>query len=62
MESVGEAIGFVIGSTKIDSIINARKISTSWFLVPGIGAQQGDLSQVIKHGKETNNFRAKRRW
>ncbi len=43
---------FVIGATHPELISNIRKIAPhNFFLVPGIGAQGGDLHQVIINGK-----------
>jgi len=43
---------FVIGATHPDEFIGIREISSEHFLlVPGIGAQGGDLQGVVKNGK-----------
>jgi len=42
---------FVVGATRGDLIGEARKCAPdSFFLVPGVGAQGGDLMDVTKHG------------
>lgn len=42
---------FVVGATKTDYIANIRKIVPNhFFLVPGIGAQGGDLQEVCRVG------------
>jgi orotidine-5'-phosphate decarboxylase len=45
---------FVVGATRADEFINLRKISPDhFFLVPGVGAQGGSLSEISK--KAMNN-------
>jgi orotidine-5'-phosphate decarboxylase len=40
---------FVVGATRADEFINLRKISPDhFFLVPGVGAQGGSLSEISK--------------
>ena len=42
---------FVVGATKTSDLKNIRKIIPDHFLlVPGVGAQGGDLNEVVKHG------------
>jgi orotidine-5'-phosphate decarboxylase len=42
---------FVVGATHADKIGEIRKLAPeNFFLVPGIGAQGGDLGEVSKHG------------
>ncbi len=42
---------FVVGATRADKIAAIRKLAPEYFfLVPGIGAQGGDLAEVSKHG------------
>ncbi|HEY3429767.1 MAG TPA: orotidine-5'-phosphate decarboxylase [Cyclobacteriaceae bacterium] len=42
---------FVVGATRADKIAEIRKLAPDhFFLVPGIGAQGGDLEEVSKHG------------
>ncbi|MEN3026685.1 MAG: orotidine-5'-phosphate decarboxylase [Chlorobiota bacterium] len=41
-------IGFVVGATAPEDFTLARALApTSWFLVPGVGHQGGDLSQLL---------------
>jgi orotidine-5'-phosphate decarboxylase len=42
---------FVVGATQTDKIASIRKMAPeNFFLVPGIGAQGGDLEAVSRHG------------
>lgn len=42
---------FVVGATQAEKIASIRKIAPDYFfLVPGVGAQGGDLEMVSKHG------------
>ena len=42
---------YVVGATRADKIAEIRKLAPDhFFLVPGIGAQGGDLQEVSKHG------------
>ncbi len=42
---------YVVGATHADKIVEIRKLAPDYFfLVPGIGAQGGDLEEVSKHG------------
>ncbi len=55
-----ENLGFVIGATYPDQLLNMRKNLPNFnFLIPGIGEQGGDVSEVVSaannHGKK-NNF------
>lgn len=46
-----ETLMFVVGATRSEEIINARRLApTHFFLVPGVGAQGGSLSDVVKYG------------
>jgi orotidine-5'-phosphate decarboxylase len=46
-----ERIMYVVGATKADEFIRIRKLVPEHFLlVPGIGAQGGDLEEVSKNG------------
>ncbi len=46
-----EQLMFVIGATHPENIADIRKIIPDHFLlVPGVGAQGGDLNAIIKHG------------
>ncbi len=43
---------FVVGATKTEMLADIRKIIPDHFLlVPGVGAQGGSLSEVVKYGK-----------
>ncbi|MEL6671502.1 MAG: orotidine-5'-phosphate decarboxylase [Bacteroidota bacterium] len=45
-------LGFVVGATKAEAMQHIRELApNSFLLVPGIGAQGGDLEAVCKHGK-----------
>jgi len=42
---------YVVGATRADKIVEIRKLAPDYFfLVPGIGAQGGDLEDVSRHG------------
>lgn len=42
---------FVVGATRAETFINIRRLIPEHFLlIPGVGAQGGDLEQVIKYG------------
>ena len=42
---------YVVGATRADQIASIRELAPEhFFLVPGIGAQGGDLDLVMKHG------------
>ena len=42
---------YVVGATHADKISEIRKLAPDhFFLVPGIGAQGGDLEMVSRHG------------
>lgn len=42
---------FVVGATRADKISEIRALAPdNFFLVPGVGAQGGDLKEVTKHG------------
>jgi orotidine-5'-phosphate decarboxylase len=42
---------YVVGATRADKIAEIRNLAPEYFfLVPGIGAQGGDLEEVSKHG------------
>jgi orotidine-5'-phosphate decarboxylase len=42
---------YVVGATRADKIADIRKLAPEhFFLVPGIGAQGGDLNEVSKYG------------
>jgi orotidine-5'-phosphate decarboxylase len=42
---------YVVGATRADKVAEIRKLAPEYFfLVPGIGAQGGDLAEVSRHG------------
>ena len=44
-------LGFVVGATAVDELTQIRQLCPeSWFLVPGVGAQGGSLSEVLLKG------------
>jgi orotidine-5'-phosphate decarboxylase len=44
-------MGFVVGATKAESLGDIRRLAPdSFFLIPGVGAQGGDLRAVCHHG------------
>ena len=46
-----ENIGLVLGATAVGELRKVReRFSSAWFLVPGVGAQGGDLESVIQYG------------
>jgi orotidine-5'-phosphate decarboxylase len=46
---------YVVGATKAEYLADIRKIvPDSFLLVPGVGAQGGDLKEVCKYGMTTN--------
>ena len=46
-----ENLMYVVGATRADKIAEIRKLAPEhFFLVPGVGAQGGDLAAVSKHG------------
>ncbi|MFN0203518.1 MAG: orotidine-5'-phosphate decarboxylase [Bacteroidia bacterium] len=45
-------LGYVVGATRSEQLTHIRSlIPDSLLLVPGVGAQGGDLHEVCKHGK-----------
>ena len=51
-----EKLGAVVGATQIFDMSQMRRLMPdNIFLIPGIGSQGGDLEQVCKHLKYTNN-------
>ncbi|MEM8892421.1 MAG: orotidine-5'-phosphate decarboxylase, partial [Bacteroidota bacterium] len=53
-ESEGH-LGFVVGATQASSLAHIRSIvPDSYLLIPGVGAQGGDLDAVCAHGKNQN--------
>jgi orotidine-5'-phosphate decarboxylase len=50
-----EQLMFVVGATHPEAFEAIRQIAPdNFYLVPGIGAQGGDLEQVCKHGLNTD--------
>ncbi len=50
-----ENLMFVIGATHSEKIANCRRLAKDhFFLVPGVGAQGGDLQSVIQFGSNDN--------
>jgi len=50
-EAVEGRIGLVAGATAVDALVNLRKVAPSLpLLVPGVGAQGGDLAAVLEYG------------
>lgn len=50
-----ENIMFVTGATNTEELANVRKLAPNhFFLVPGVGAQGGDLHQVVKYGRNAD--------
>lgn len=46
-----EQLMYVVGATRADKIADIRKLAPEhFFLVPGVGAQGGDLTETSKHG------------
>lgn len=49
--ATSEQLMFVVGATRADDIARVRKMAPDYFfLVPGVGAQGGDLDTVVKFG------------
>lgn len=50
-QSLPGNLGYVVGATRVEQIEDIRKICPdAFFLVPGVGAQGGDLEGVCKYG------------
>jgi len=50
-------VGMVVGATKAEMLSDIRKIAPdNVLLIPGIGAQGGDLATVLKLGKSRDGF------
>jgi uridine monophosphate synthetase len=43
-------VGLVVGATDISALQNVRRMTKTWFLVPGVGAQGGELEATIGYG------------
>ena len=52
-------LGFVVGATKAQDMKSVRKLAPNVpLLIPGIGAQGGDLKNTIQYGCDKNGFNA----
>lgn len=52
-----DQLGLVVGATQIDVIKAVReRVGNMPLLVPGVGAQGGDLKAVIEAGRDANGF------
>ncbi|MFY0671895.1 MAG: orotidine-5'-phosphate decarboxylase [Bacteroidia bacterium] len=50
-----DKLQFVVGATHPEALTDIRKLAPdNFFLVPGIGAQGGDMNAVYKNGKNEN--------
>ena len=50
-----EQLMFVVGATKAEFLSKIRKVIPNHFLlVPGVGAQGGNLSDVVKYGRNND--------
>lgn len=50
-------VGLVVGATDPDALAHIRSIAPGlWFLVPGIGAQGGDLKSTIENGMRSDGL------
>ena len=50
----GGTVGLVVGATAPDELAAVREIAAGLpFLVPGVGAQGGDVEAVVRHGPAT---------
>ncbi len=59
VQSWGSAdqIGFVVGATDTEAMHKVRVIAPNiWFLVPGIGAQGGDIEKIVAAGLRENGM------
>jgi len=49
--NAGNNIGLVVGATQPAAIARVRSVAPDlWFLVPGVGAQGGDLEMALRNG------------
>jgi orotidine 5'-phosphate decarboxylase subfamily 2 len=49
--NVGDNIGLVVGATQLEALERVRAAAPGlWFLVPGVGAQGGDLEAALRLG------------
>jgi len=50
-------VGLVVGATKADMLTDVRKVAPdNVLLIPGVGAQGGDLDAVLKSGKSRDGY------
>jgi orotidine-5'-phosphate decarboxylase len=57
----GETVGLVVGATAPVELAAARRLASNLtFLVPGLGAQGGDVESVLEHGPATGGPAADR--
>ncbi len=55
--NTGDNLGLVVGATDPDALARIRGIAPDvWFLVPGVGAQGGDLSAAVQTGIRTDGL------
>ena len=53
--NVHKNIGLIVGATAPEELKNLREeFPEAWFLVPGVGAQSGDMSLAIQYGRSKN--------
>lgn len=56
----GETVGLVVGATAPDELAAVRRIAPALaFLVPGVGAQGGDIEAVLANGPATGGLAAR---
>ena len=49
--NTGNNLGVVVGATQPEALARVRAAAPDlWFLVPGVGAQGGDLETALRHG------------
>jgi len=49
--ATADAMMYVVGATRVDKLSEIRELAPNhFFLVPGVGAQGGNLEEVSKHG------------
>lgn len=52
-----QQIGFVVGATDTEAMGKVRAIvPDTWFLVPGVGAQGGDIEEIVTAGLRTDGL------
>jgi uridine monophosphate synthetase len=53
--NTGNNIGLVVGATQLDALVHVRASAPYlWLLVPGVGAQGGDLQAALKAGLQAD--------